>query len=137
MTDKKNQEEFERLNEFFWTPQEHELSGSTLSEEDKNCLQKPYTPIAVQKEIITVKECNQKRQKVGKFKTMAKYKGKIGTATFTYELLDADSKSNTYGQTIKDPKPIEFEDLDGNKENLEEKLNPEDFFSPKISFKRN
>ncbi|MBU2496973.1 MAG: hypothetical protein KJ767_02860 [Nanoarchaeota archaeon] len=134
MKEQEQQEKLERLNELYWTPQEHGLFGSTVEE---NYNENPYTPLAIQDKKISVKECNDERYRLRNIICAGIYDKKLGDIVFEFSSLDTNKDSEKYAQTISDPKLVSFKacDVDSKlitNEDLDAKL----LSNPKIPFKR-
>ena len=115
-------EEFDKqVNISLLTAQEYLLSGLfyvTGRLPQEKYLSNPHAPIAVIDGIMTIEECDRRRQSIGRFPTgMPNYWGKAGGNYASLELLDLNPKSLTYGKTLRDSQLV-GENLPDNYESL-------------------
>ena len=101
------------MSNLILTAQEHKLFGGGVPDKYEK---KPYTPMAIIDEELSVEECNRLRKEKEKSDPIegafVGYWGVRGlSGRITLEHLVLDKNSPYYGQTVRDPVLVEVENL--------------------------
>lgn len=94
------------MNNYLFTCQEHNLFGSTMREYEHA----PYTPIAVLRGDLSPEECQVQRfmiKEIGALPVV--WNQNYIQGKMSLEDLDLDKNSDTYGQTVFDPRLVNME----------------------------
>lgn len=95
------------------TAQEHDLIGGTV---DGKYKEKPYTPLAVVDKQLSPERCEEARRQLGFYKSMnvtywGRYAIDSGSAEFSLPRLDLEEDSDTFGETLWDPRLLNANEL--------------------------